>query len=108
MLPHNSKQGRQGLEGTRDSTQRQSEWEYSTLQVQTEAEHRTFTRFAQRLVQSIGSVPNDPEKKFGTERLKALGATVYEGSTDPTNAKAGLNLLEKYFRVMDSPEVRKG
>lgn len=70
MLPHNSKQGRQGLEGTRDSTQRQSEWEYSTLQVQTEAEHRTFTRFAQRLVQSIGSVPNDPEKKFGTERLK--------------------------------------
>lgn len=42
----------------------------------------------------------DTEKKYGIERLKALGAIVFEGSTNLTDAKAWLNLVEKFFRVM--------
>ncbi|KAA0062248.1 DNA/RNA polymerases superfamily protein [Cucumis melo var. makuwa] len=50
--------------------------------------------------------PSDPEKAYGIERLK-LGATVFEGSTDPADAENWLNMLEKCFDMMNCPEERK-
>lgn len=55
----------------------------------------------------MGSVPRDHEKKFGIERLKALSAIVFQGSSDPADAKAWLNLLDKCFEVMSYPKKRK-
>ncbi|KAA0047501.1 hypothetical protein E6C27_scaffold498G001280 [Cucumis melo var. makuwa] len=51
--------------------------------------------------------PSDPEKAYEIERLKKLGATVFEGSTDPTDVENWLNMLEKCFDVMNCPEERK-
>jgi len=39
--------------------------------------------------------------------LKALGATIFEGTVDPAEAEAWLNLLEKCYRVMRCPNDRK-
>ncbi|TYJ98398.1 uncharacterized protein E5676_scaffold232G001490 [Cucumis melo var. makuwa] len=50
--------------------------------------------------------PSDPEKAYRIERLKKLGATVFEGSTDPADAENWLNMLEKCFDVMNCPEER--
>lgn len=47
-----------------------------------------FTRIAQRLATSVGIVFVDLEKKYEIERLKALGATTFEGTTDPADAEA--------------------
>ena len=68
---------------------------------------RENSRIAQRLVTSMESVQGDPEKKFEIERFKALGAQVFEGTTDPAGAEAWLNQVEKCFRVMHCPEDRK-
>ncbi|TYK02471.1 putative serine/threonine-protein kinase nek2 [Cucumis melo var. makuwa] len=51
--------------------------------------------------------PSDPEKAYEIERLKKLGATMFKGSTDPTDVENWLNMLEKYFDVMNCPEERK-
>ncbi|KAA0042309.1 reverse transcriptase [Cucumis melo var. makuwa] len=51
--------------------------------------------------------PSDPEKAYGIERLKKLGATVFEGFTDPGDAENWLNMPEKCFDVMNCPEERK-
>uniref|UniRef100_A0A9I9E5N6 Retrotransposon gag domain-containing protein n=1 Tax=Cucumis melo TaxID=3656 RepID=A0A9I9E5N6_CUCME len=51
--------------------------------------------------------PSDPEKAYGIKRLKKLGATVFEGSTDPADAENWLNMLEKCFDVMNCPVERK-
>lgn len=51
---------------------------------------------------SGGAVQAYPEKKYGIERFKALGPTVFEGTTDPW-----LNQIEKCFRVMHYPEGMK-
>uniref|UniRef100_A0A9I9EGA9 Serine/threonine-protein kinase nek2 n=1 Tax=Cucumis melo TaxID=3656 RepID=A0A9I9EGA9_CUCME len=53
------------------------------------------------------SEPSDPKKAYGIERLKKLGATMFKGSTDPTDVENWLNMLEKYFDVMNCPEERK-
>ena len=47
------------------------------------------------------------EKKFGIERLKALGAITFDGTMDPTDAKRWPNLMEKCFMVMDCLEEIK-
>ncbi|KAA0046124.1 DNA/RNA polymerases superfamily protein [Cucumis melo var. makuwa] len=39
--------------------------------------------------------PSDPEKAYEIERLKKLGATVFEGSTDPTDVENWLNCIEE-------------
>ncbi|KAL4013991.1 hypothetical protein IC575_026176 [Cucumis melo] len=44
---------------------------------------------------------------YGIERLKKLGATVFEGSTDLVDAEVWLNMLEKCFDVMSCPQERK-
>lgn len=41
----------------------------------------------------------DPEKKYGIKRFKALGATVFEGTTDPTDAEAWLNQIKKKLEL---------
>lgn len=53
------------------------------------------------------TIQTKSNKKHSIERLKSLGVTVFEGSTDPANAKAWLNLLEKCYDVMDYLEERK-
>lgn len=49
----------------------------------------------------------DLEKRFNIERLKALEATIFEGTMNPANAEAWLNLIEKCFRVIRCPEDRR-
>ncbi|KAA0037904.1 uncharacterized protein E5676_scaffold487G00690 [Cucumis melo var. makuwa] len=44
------------------------------------------------------------KKAYKIERLKKLGATVFEGSTNPADAENWLNMLEKCFDVMNCPE----
>ncbi|WP_217833179.1 hypothetical protein, partial [Picosynechococcus sp. PCC 7002] len=65
-----------------------SEGESSHPQAEVNVEEQLFTRIAQRLAASIGSVESDPEKKYSIERLKALGATTFEGTVDPVEAEA--------------------
>lgn len=43
----------------------------------------------------------------GIKRLKALRATTFKGTTDPVDATAWINLIEKCIRVMGCPEDRK-
>ncbi|KAA0040721.1 DNA/RNA polymerases superfamily protein [Cucumis melo var. makuwa] len=66
---------------------------------------------SRRTTQKIGRPyrvePSDPEKAYGIEQLKKLGATVFEVSTDPADAENWLNMLEKCFDVMNCPEERK-
>lgn len=49
----------------------------------------------------------NPEKKFSIKRLKAMGASIFEGTSDLTNAEALLSVIEKYFRAMQCLEKRK-
>ncbi|KAA0038229.1 uncharacterized protein E6C27_scaffold270G00690 [Cucumis melo var. makuwa] len=46
-------------------------------------------------------------KQFSIERLKALGATTFEGTTSPTDVEEWVNLVEKCFRVIEYPRDRK-
>ena len=66
-----------------------------------------FTSFAQSLVGINEIFVRRSREKFGLERRKALGAIVFEGSLDPANSEAWLNVLEKCFSVMACPEERK-
>ncbi|KAA0040422.1 retrotransposon protein, putative, Ty3-gypsy sub-class [Cucumis melo var. makuwa] len=68
---------------------------------------RDFARTAQEIGRQERAEPSDPEKAYGIERLKKFGATMFEGSTDPADAKNWLNMLEKCFDVMNCPEERK-
>ncbi|XP_038895929.1 uncharacterized protein LOC120084100 [Benincasa hispida] len=61
-------------------------------------------KFTQILQASLGNIQPDPEKKYGIERLKALGATNFEGTKDPADAKVLMNQVEKCFGVMRCPE----
>lgn len=49
----------------------------------------------------------DPQRNFKIERLKALGATTFVGTTNPADAKIWMDMLEKCFDVMRCPEDRK-
>ncbi|XP_038896538.1 uncharacterized protein LOC120084790 [Benincasa hispida] len=50
-------------------------------------EEQIFTRIAQRSATSVGAIQEDPNKKCGIKRMKALSATTFEGTTDPTDIK---------------------
>lgn len=54
----------------------------------------------------MGTMQIKSKKKHSIERLKSLGATLFRGSTDLVDAETWLNLLEKYFEVMNYPEER--
>ncbi|KAA0066541.1 uncharacterized protein E6C27_scaffold25G001020 [Cucumis melo var. makuwa] len=47
------------------------------------------------------------DKRFGIERLKMLGASTFEGTTNLDNAKKWLSLIEKCIGVIEFPEERK-
>ncbi|XP_038902279.1 uncharacterized protein LOC120088914 [Benincasa hispida] len=57
-----------------------SKGESSTPQVRADPKmkDRVFDKIAQRLTASVRSVSAVPEKKYGIERMKALGATAFE------------------------------
>ncbi|KAA0060440.1 retrotransposon protein [Cucumis melo var. makuwa] len=81
--------------------------ESSTLGVRGGAGNEQFARTTQKIGRPDRAEPSDPEKAYGIERLKKLGATVFEGSTDPTDVENWLNMLEKCFDLMNCPEERK-
>ena len=102
-MPPRGRRARQAVAGTPEATGNRgdmSEGESSHPQAEVNVEEQLFTRIAQRLAASIGLVESNPEKKYSIERLKALGATTFEGTVDPVEAEAWLNLLEKCYRVM--------
>ncbi|XP_050946847.1 uncharacterized protein LOC127151356 [Cucumis melo] len=72
------------------------------IQVQKNVVRRLHAIFRSKVAE-----PSDPEKAYGIKRLKKLGATVFEGSTDPADAENWLNMLEKCFDVMNCPVERK-
>ncbi|KAA0061627.1 putative polyprotein [Cucumis melo var. makuwa] len=89
------------------STQGPSVGESSTLGVRGGAGNEQFARTTHEIGRLDRAEPSDPEKAYGIERLKKLGATVFEGSTDPADAENWLNMLEKCFDVINCPEERK-
>lgn len=64
-------------------------------------------KIAQRLIANVRSMSANPKKKYSIERLKALGATSFEGTTDLADTEAWLNQIEKCFRVMRCLDDRK-
>lgn len=63
-----------------DATMRtagESEGELSHLQVRVGLEEQFLDRFTQHLTEDLEAAPAYPEKKYGIERLKALGAIVF-------------------------------
>ncbi|KAA0046243.1 DNA/RNA polymerases superfamily protein [Cucumis melo var. makuwa] len=85
----------------------QSVGESSTPRVQVGAGNDRFARTTHEIGRPERAKPSDPEKAYEIERLKKLGATVFESSTDLADAKDWLNMLEKYFYVMNCPEEQK-
>ena len=85
----------------------ESDAESSRPRVEENVEEKLLDILAQRLVSGIRSAQSDPEKKYGFERLKALGATTFAGTTNPTDVEAWLTLIEKCFRVTRYLEDRK-
>ncbi|KAA0040646.1 DNA/RNA polymerases superfamily protein [Cucumis melo var. makuwa] len=88
-------------------TQGPSVGESSTLGVRGGVGNEQFARSTQEIGRPDRAEPSDPEKAYEIERLKKLGATVFEGSIDPADLENWLNMLEKCFDVMNCPEERK-
>ncbi|KAA0035073.1 uncharacterized protein E6C27_scaffold57G001380 [Cucumis melo var. makuwa] len=107
MPPRTGRQRRQNQDGMQGPTQGPSVGESSTLGVRGGAGNEQFARTTQEIGRTDRAEPSDPEKAYGIERLKKLGATVFEGSTDLADAENWLNMLEKCFDVMNCPEERK-
>ncbi|KAA0051688.1 DNA/RNA polymerases superfamily protein [Cucumis melo var. makuwa] len=107
MPPRTGRRRQQNQDGMQDPTQGPSVGESSTLRVRGAAGNEQFARTAQEIGRPDKAEPSDLENAYGIERLKKLGATVFEGSTDPADAENWLNMLEKCFDVMNCPEERK-
>ncbi|KAA0044257.1 Gag protease polyprotein-like protein [Cucumis melo var. makuwa] len=107
MPPRTGRRRRQNQDGMQGPTQGPSVRESSTLGVRGGAGNEQFARTTQEIGRPDRAEPSDPEKAYEIERLKKLGATVFEGSTDPADAENWLNMLEKCFDVMNCPEERK-
>ncbi|KAA0041130.1 DNA/RNA polymerases superfamily protein [Cucumis melo var. makuwa] len=88
-------------------TQGHSVRESSTPRVQVGAGKERFAKTAQEIGRPKRVEPSDPKKAYGIKRLKKLGATVFEGSTDPADIEDWLNMLEKCFDVMNCPKEPK-
>ncbi|KAA0042125.1 ty3-gypsy retrotransposon protein [Cucumis melo var. makuwa] len=88
-------------------TQGQSVGESSTPRVQVGVGNERFTRTTQEIGRPERAEPSDLEKAYGIERLKKLGAIVFEDSIDPADAEEWCNMLEKCFNVMNCPEEWK-
>lgn len=66
-----------------------------------------FNHFSRRVDDHLMPTNSNLDKRFSIERLKPLGATTFEGTTDPVDVEKWLNLIEKCFGVMNYPEERK-
>lgn len=51
-------------------------------------EEKLLAKIAQSLATELGLAQRDFEENYGIERLKALGATTFIGTTDPADAEA--------------------
>lgn len=60
-----------------------------------------FDCLVERLVDHFMSTPSTVDKKFGIERLKTLGVTTFEGTTNPTDVDKWFNLIKNCFGVME-------
>ncbi|KAA0062255.1 putative Retrotransposon protein [Cucumis melo var. makuwa] len=107
MPPRTGRRRRQNQDGMQGPTQGSSVGESSTLGVRGGVGNEQFARTTQEIGRSDRAEPRDPEKAYRIERLKKLGATVFEGSTDSADAENWLNMLEKCFDVMNCPKERK-
>ncbi|TYK07721.1 retrotransposon protein, putative, Ty3-gypsy subclass [Cucumis melo var. makuwa] len=107
MPPRTGRRRWQNQDEIQGPTQGPYVGESSTLRVRGGAGNEQFARTAQEIGGSYRGEPSDPEKAYGIERLKKLGAAVFEGSTDPTDVENWLNMLEKCFDVMNCPEEKK-
>ncbi|KAA0055470.1 DNA/RNA polymerases superfamily protein [Cucumis melo var. makuwa] len=88
----------QNQDGTQDPTQGQSERGSSTPRGQNEVGNERFARSSQEIGRPERARPSNPEKMCGIERLKKLGATVFEGSTDPADVEMFRGIFEeKYY-----------
>lgn len=63
-------------------------------------EESMFDGFAQRLVDHFMPTHSTMVKKFEIERMKVLGATTFEETTNPADAEKWMSLIEKCFGVM--------
>ncbi|TYK22470.1 retrotransposon protein, putative, Ty3-gypsy subclass [Cucumis melo var. makuwa] len=88
-------------------TQGPSVGESSTLRVRGGVGNEQFARTTQEIGRPDRAEPCDPEKAYGIEWLKKLGAIVFKDSTDPTDEENWLNILEKCFDVMNCSVERK-
>lgn len=50
-------------------------------------EDRVYDHIAQMLDDRFVPMPSNTYERFGIKRLKALGATMFEGTVNPANAK---------------------
>ncbi|TYJ96613.1 Retrotransposable element Tf2 [Cucumis melo var. makuwa] len=107
MPPRTGRRRRQNQDGMQGPTQGPSVGESSTLRVRGGAGNEQFARTTQEIGRPDREEPSDPEKAYRIERLKKLGATMFEGSTDPADVENWLNMLEKCFDVMNCPEEQK-
>ncbi|KAA0036143.1 reverse transcriptase [Cucumis melo var. makuwa] len=107
MPPRTGRRRRQNQDGMQGPTHGPSVGESSTLRVRGGAGNEQFARTTQEIGRPYRAEPSDPEKAYGIERLKKLGATVFEGSTDPADAENWIKILEKCFDVMNFPKKRK-
>ncbi|TYK07722.1 uncharacterized protein E5676_scaffold105G001490 [Cucumis melo var. makuwa] len=107
MPSRTSRRRRQNQNGMQGPTQGLFIGESSTLRVRGGAGNEQFARTTHEIGRPDRAEPSDPKKAYGIERLKKLGATVFEGSTDPADAENCLNMLEKCFDVMNCFEERK-
>ncbi|KGN58005.1 hypothetical protein Csa_009787 [Cucumis sativus] len=75
------------------------------LNAMKEQKEVVYDRVTQRLVDIMA---HQPEKKFGIERLKALGATEFTGTTKPEEFEKWIRTLEKCFRrIVEEMFARK-
>ncbi|TYK27278.1 uncharacterized protein E5676_scaffold244G00450 [Cucumis melo var. makuwa] len=107
MPPRTSRRRQQNQNRMQGPTQGASLGESTTLRVRGAAGNEQFARTTQEIGRPDRAEPSDPEKAYRMERLKKFGATVFEGSTNLADAENWLNMLEKFFDVMNCLEKRK-
>ena len=86
--------------------------EEKTLESESSTRHggmdkQSYQKMFQRFRDPMGTMQIRNDKKHSIERLKSLGVTNFEESTDPTDTKTWLNILERCFKVMNCLEEKK-
>ncbi|TYJ98714.1 RNA-directed DNA polymerase-like protein [Cucumis melo var. makuwa] len=95
MPPRTSRRLRQNQAEMKGPTEGQSIGKFSTPRVQVGARNKRFTRTTKKIGRPKRAEPSNPEKACGIKQLRKLGATVFEGSTNPTDVKECKNISRK-------------